>query len=411
MGEINLPRFTSPMGEVTLEEFEVEQEEKDAYWDALCGSVTPPAEVFFPKRPTTVIDLTVPSRTSSSYLSTLQEFYKVTSGLGKDLSPDDFEGLWATRKTGNEYSCCLHPKKHMSIIQGHTSNSMGERVRPRKDKGIAFRIVSEDPLIPGWETGNGSGASEAPLPNDFFDNLPPGFTTQASLTEASRREVVAEGSRLINEVWSLNFFEKSLDCYFLFDLRFVHGTRVLNSALDGGFREACLSHFKAEEIERKFIEFHKQVAERDRAHAESRYRALVRAERRGRRKVATELARRAALFNTKFQGFKEAQDDVCDFRECRGSVASFWKSQDADFSFLPEIAIMSGLMDGYVHAETRVPPIEGRIRQLWEPIEVYEDTAEAGAGVGDPEGIAAEEGEVDQPVSSFGVSMSCFLDL
>ncbi|CAH8369600.1 unnamed protein product [Eruca vesicaria subsp. sativa] len=107
-----------------------------------------------------------------------------------------------------------------------------ERVRPQKDKGIAFRSVSDDPQIPGWETGNGSGASEIPLLSDFFDNLPPGFTTQASLTEASRREVVAEGSQLINE-----------------------GMRVFNSALNGGFREARLLHFKAEEIESKFIEF------------------------------------------------------------------------------------------------------------------------------------------------------------
>ncbi|KAF2600448.1 hypothetical protein F2Q68_00008427 [Brassica cretica] len=29
---------------VAKEEFEVEQEEKEAYWDALCGSITPPPE-------------------------------------------------------------------------------------------------------------------------------------------------------------------------------------------------------------------------------------------------------------------------------------------------------------------------------------------------------------------------------
>ncbi|KAF2601315.1 hypothetical protein F2Q70_00027046 [Brassica cretica] len=84
-----------------------------------------------------------------------------------------------------------------------------ERVRPRRDKGIALEdrnFVSEDLPLPGWNPnpgftpGDGSGTSEAPLPNDFFANLPPGFTTPASLDEASRREVVAEGSRLINEV-------------------------------------------------------------------------------------------------------------------------------------------------------------------------------------------------------------------
>ena len=78
-----------------------------------------------------------------------------------------------------------------------------ERVRPQKDKEIALEdrnFVSEDLLLPGWNPGDGSGTSEAPLPNEFFSNLPLGFTTPASLDEASRREVAVEDSRLINEV-------------------------------------------------------------------------------------------------------------------------------------------------------------------------------------------------------------------
>ncbi|KAF2596523.1 hypothetical protein F2Q68_00011263 [Brassica cretica] len=225
-----------------------------------------------------------------------------------------------------------------------------ERVRPRKDKGIALEdrnFVSEDLSLPRWNSGftlgDGSGTSEAPLPDDFFANLPPGFTTPASLDEASRREVVAEGSRLINE-----------------------GMRVFNSTLDGSFREARLSHFKAEEIERKFIGFPNEVA------AES---------------------------------FKDAQDYVGDFCECRGSVGTFWKSQNADFSFFSEVAEMSGPMDGCAQAESMVPPIEGRIRELWEPIEVSEDTTEAGADAAD------EGGEVDDPADSFGALISGYLDL
>ncbi|KAF3541102.1 hypothetical protein F2Q69_00022058 [Brassica cretica] len=207
--------------------------------------------------------------------------------LGMDLSLEDFEGLWSTRKTSIDYSYCMAPKRHMSIIQGHTSNAKGwfqrffyvridsasvkenclplfrskwnfhrgmmvgnlvrvdtrrirnavalyrargisrplrasdieeqhpdavpdqrERVRPRKDKGIALEYrnsVSKDLPLPGWNPGftpgDGSGTSEATLPDDFFANLPPGFTTPASLDEASRREVVAEvGSTTISGV-------------------------------------------------------------------------------------------------------------------------------------------------------------------------------------------------------------------
>ncbi|KAF3549389.1 hypothetical protein DY000_02006435 [Brassica cretica] len=42
-----------------------------------------------------------------------------------DLSPDDFEGLWSKRKTLIDYSYRMAPKRHMSIIQGHTSNAKG----------------------------------------------------------------------------------------------------------------------------------------------------------------------------------------------------------------------------------------------------------------------------------------------
>uniref|UniRef100_A0A0D2ZQK0 Uncharacterized protein n=1 Tax=Brassica oleracea var. oleracea TaxID=109376 RepID=A0A0D2ZQK0_BRAOL len=280
----------------------------------------------------------------------------------------------------------------MSIIQGHTSNAKGwferffyvridgasveENCLPwfrgkwnfhhgttvgNLDKGIALEdrnFISEDFPLPGWNPGftpgDGSGTNEAPLPDDFFANLPPGFTTPASLDEASRREVVAEGSLLINE-----------------------GMRVFNSTPDGSFREACLLHFKAEETERKFIRFQNEVAERESRQAESHSRALILAERKGRRTIAAELVRRATLFDSEFRSFKDAQDHVGDFRECRGLVGTLWKSQNADFSFLSEVAEMSGLMDGCAQAESMVPPIEGRIRELWEPIEVSEDTTEA----------------------------------
>ncbi|KAF3504982.1 hypothetical protein F2Q69_00042817 [Brassica cretica] len=66
---------------VPKEEFEVEQEEKEAYWDALCGLITPPLEVFYPTRPAMQLDLTLPCRTSPAYLKTLQEFYRVPSGV------------------------------------------------------------------------------------------------------------------------------------------------------------------------------------------------------------------------------------------------------------------------------------------------------------------------------------------
>ena len=182
--------------------------------------------------------------------------------------------------------------------------------------------------------------------------------------------------------------------------------RVFNAALHGSFRESRISHFKAEEAERELVRFRKEAKEQSRRQAELHSRALVRAERRGKRAIVAEMKRRAALFATEFESFKDAQEFVGNFHECRGSVATLYESQKEDFSFPAEVAEMSGVINGCAHAESLVPPIEGRVRQLWDSIE---DTAEAGTGVGD-EGAGVADGEVDKPVSSFGISMFGFLD-
>ena len=183
--------------------------------------------------------------------------------------------------------------------------------------------------------------------------------------------------------------------------------RVFGTALDESFRRSRISRFKAEEAERELFRFRKEVEEQSRKQAELHSRALVRAERRGRRAIAAEMARRAESFATEFESLKEAQEFVGDFRECRGSVANLHKSQKPGFSFPSEIAEMEGFMSECAHAESLVPPIEGRVRKLWDPIEVSEDTVEAEAG-GNVEGVNEE---VDQPVTSFGIFTSEYLDL
>ncbi|KAF3607101.1 hypothetical protein DY000_02048220 [Brassica cretica] len=287
-----------------------------------------------------------------------------------------------------------------------------QRIRSQKGQGVASEnVLGNLPLPewnPGFSPGERSGTSEVPLPSDFFADLPPGFTTHKSLDEESRRKVVAEGSSLINEVYPLNF-DYIIFFVSLSNFKFVQGMRVFNAALDGSFRESHISHFKAEEAERELFRFRKEIEEQRRRQAELHSRALVRAERREKRAIVAEMKRGAALFATEFESFKDAQKFVGDFRECRGSVATLNESQKEDFSFPAEVAEMSGLMNGCVHAESLVLPIKGRVRQLWDSIEVSEDTVEAGTGVGD-EGAGVADGEVDQPVSSFGISMSGFLD-
>ncbi|KAG2265603.1 hypothetical protein Bca52824_072682 [Brassica carinata] len=216
------------------EEFEVEEEAKDAYYKALCGSPPPSQDIPIPKRP--------------------------VRSPNEPLTPS--MGFWSTRGTGIDGSCRMALKKGMAIIQGHTSHPKtwferfffvgidGESVeesflhlfrrewnftrvnrivpptpvnlfakrdllrgRPFywnsftteriRSTGVASENVLGNPPLPEWNPsfspGERSGTSEVPPLSDFFADLPPGFTTHESLDEESRRKVVTEGSRLINE--------------------------------------------------------------------------------------------------------------------------------------------------------------------------------------------------------------------
>ncbi|KAF3537250.1 hypothetical protein F2Q69_00023821 [Brassica cretica] len=73
----------------------------------------------------------------------------------------------------------------------------------------------------------------------------------------------------------------------------------------------------------KFIRFQNKVAERERRQAESHSRALLHAERKGRRTIAAELARRATLFDAEFRSFKDAQDYMGDFGSRRTLIFLF----------------------------------------------------------------------------------------
>ncbi|KAF3484928.1 hypothetical protein F2Q69_00053834 [Brassica cretica] len=346
--------------------------------------------------------------------------------LGIDLNPGDFEGFWSTRGTGIDGSYRMAPKKGMAIIQRHTSHpktwferfffvwidgkSVEESYLHLFRRELNFTRVNR--ILPPTPTDL-FAKRDLLRGRPFFWNS---FTVERiqgamelhrsrAITRYRKGKGVASENVLGNPPlpeWNPSFSpgERSGTS---------EGMRVFNAALGGSFRESRISHFKAEEAERELFRFRKEVEEQSRRQAEIHSRALVRAERRGKRAIVAEMKRRAALFATEFESFKDAQEFMGDFREYRGSVATLYKSQNEDFSFPFEVAEMSGLMNGCAHAESLVPPIEGRVRQLWDSIEVSEDTVEAVTGVGD-EGAGVADGEVDQPASSFGVSMSGFFD-
>ncbi|KAF3498707.1 hypothetical protein DY000_02054003 [Brassica cretica] len=83
------------------EEFEVEEEAKDAYYKPLCGSPPPSQDIPIPKRPVRSPNAPLaPRMVSSDYLTTLRDFYQIPSGVvfripsGNESAKDPPEGFF-----------------------------------------------------------------------------------------------------------------------------------------------------------------------------------------------------------------------------------------------------------------------------------------------------------------------------
>uniref|UniRef100_A0A0D3BQV9 Uncharacterized protein n=1 Tax=Brassica oleracea var. oleracea TaxID=109376 RepID=A0A0D3BQV9_BRAOL len=408
----------------------VDPAENEAWLVACYGSITLPKEKSFPVMNRRPVEEGAPSRSTSEFLEVMRSFYHISDAVefrvpcqGEHASspPEGYftsyeafvvrcrlwfpipeiivlrdllrngPFLWTsfTPKRVRKALRFVHPSPALGGETG--SDSEPDDRGPDAAPMVATRLnylgdlefSVDDCMLPGWDPdlafGDGSGTSEVPILDfdDFFAGLPSGFDASPSTNKSGRPKVVAEGSRIING-----------------------GLNLLGSAIEASHREAMIYRFKAEKAEKDLAGMRDEMLARDVQLARDHARAVRRAERKGKREIVEVMKTRASQFQVEYGNLKDAFNLLGDFRECRGSVGSLWKTRADDYVFEREMELMKGGMKDHAHAETLISLIDGRIQGFWDLIPVSPDTVDTTTE------FSGGDEEVNYPADTFRASLS-----
>ncbi|KAL0847615.1 hypothetical protein Bca101_020861 [Brassica carinata] len=227
----------SPAHVTVKQEESVEEEKRNAYYRALVGSPPTLPEIPVPKRP--LRQPGAPFAPSGGYYSMLPK-KDMAVIQGTTSNPKSWQERFFFVQIDGESveESCLHlfprawnfnrgnnPTAHLPgnvlvreifFVKGRFLKSFTlERIRDAVKlyrSRVLFRRHDAEPVTvaptrtpqaevsPGFVPTEKDGASGFP-PNNFFDGLPPEFTTDESLEDEEKQRFFAEGSQRVNEVW------------------------------------------------------------------------------------------------------------------------------------------------------------------------------------------------------------------
>ncbi|KAL0660624.1 hypothetical protein Bca4012_097461 [Brassica carinata] len=346
----------------------VDPAENEAWWVACYGSITPPKEKLFPVMNHHPVEAGAPSRNTSEFLEVMRSFYHISDAVEfrvprqGECTSSPPEGFF-TCYEAFVVRCRLWFPIHEIIVR--VLGRFGVAISQLNPLGIQHL---KGILVLSYEHG-------LSLTVDHFEAL---LQLQIIRDTDTYRLVprnfmsVVKGFASIFNSWRKFFFFVRVD------------------AASG--EESCIPLFRRLPNDRPFINplasFPEDIiAMRD----------LLR---NGPFFWTSVMKTRASQFQVEYGNLKGAFNSLGDFRECRGSVGSLWKTQEDDYVFEREMELMKGGMKDHAHAEATIPPIDGKIQGFWDPIPGSPDTVETMTD------FAGDDEEVNFPADAFGASLS-----